>query len=97
MAYAVDGTLEDLDAFAVAEFTAHWRGPEVDVETNTVSPFDHDYLESLEHGFSVDLEWLKGAVDSTGDMYRDANGQVSHMPTIFVDPAGGVLYFVMTD
>ena len=97
MAYAVDGTLEDLDSFAKAEFAAHRTNTGVDVEPNTESPFDHQYVEFLERGFAVDLEWLKRTINVTGTTYRDKNGQVSHMPTIYVDKTNGVLYFVMTD
>lgn len=97
MAYAVDGTAEELDTFAQTEFLAHWEKPGYTVELNAKSPFDSAYITFLKEAYSVDLEWLKQSSAATGSIYRDSNEQGSHMPTIFVDKANGVLYFVMTD
>ena len=97
MAYAVYGACGELDAFAQAEFAAHWEKPGFTVELNASSPFDLEYIASLKQAYSVDLEWLKQSSNASGSIYRDAQGQGSHMPTIFVDKANCVLYFVMTD
>lgn len=97
MAYAVDGTPGELDAFALAEFAAHWKRPEYSVELNASSPFDSEYIAFLERAYSVDLEWLRQSSNGNGSIYHDSKDQGSRMPTIFVDKANCVLYFVMTD
>ena len=97
MAYAVDGTPEELDAFAQVEFAAHWERPGYTVELNASSPFDSEYIAFLKQAYSVDLEWLKQSSNGKGSIYRDSKEQGSHMPTIFVDKTNCLLYLVMTD
>lgn len=97
MAYAVDGSPKELEAFAQAEFAAHWESPGFTIDLNSRSPFDSKYVKFLQHAYSVDLEWLEESAEETGNIYRDSKKQGSHMPTIFVDKAKGVLYLVMTD
>lgn len=97
MAYAVDGTPEDLDSFAQAEFAVHRAKAAFTLEPNSNSPFDTENIAMLERAYSVNLDWLRKSVNATGSIYRCSNEDVSHMPTIFVDTANGVLYFVMTD
>lgn len=97
MAYAVDGTPEDLASFAQTEFAAHWANIDYNLESNSSSPFDADYVALLERAYSVNLDWLKKSVNATGSVYRSSKEHSSHTPTIFVDSKNGVLYFVMTD
>ncbi|MEM7478695.1 MAG: hypothetical protein AAF483_27235 [Planctomycetota bacterium] len=95
-AFAVDGSPNELIEFARAEFAAHWDAPKTRVTESTTSPFSSDQISFLEEAYAVDLEWLRASVGRKGTIFRAANGEVSHMPTIFVDPSG-LLYFVMTD
>lgn len=97
LAYAVDGTPEDLDSFAQAEIAAHWAKTDFTLKPNSSSPFEAEYVAMLKRAYSVNLDWLRKSVNVTGSVYRYSNEDVSYKPTIFVDDANGILYFVMTD
>lgn len=96
-AYTVNGELSELDQFAQAEFVAHWNKPKVVTKDDQSTPFDDDYISSLEAGYAVKLHWLRDSKSGMGTVYRDSENRVSHMPTIFVDKTNAMLYFVMTD
>jgi hypothetical protein len=96
-AYAVDGELDDLYRSAQAEFAAHLDKPIVVAKDDQASPFDDDYISSLEDAYGVKLDWLRDSESGMGTVYRDSESRGSHMPCIFVDKTNSMLYFVMTD
>lgn len=96
-AYRFSAPVAVLKVFANAEFAKHWDHPAVSVTPNAPPPFDADELARLGHTFGLELDWMLPQNNAIGSVYRSADGQDSHRPTIFVDETNAVLYFLMTD
>ena len=97
VSYRFSAPLADLYAHAEAEFAAHWDSPKVAQTHHSPSPISAEDISRLNSVYGVDAEWMLPPAGTTGTLYESAGGNYLHTPTIFVDDANDVLYFVMTD
>jgi hypothetical protein len=95
--YRFDAPKSDLHLHARTEFDSHWDRPPVTVTPNQPSPFTSRNVAFIRESFGVDASWMLPPDDAIGTVYKSADGQYSHRPSIFVDETHDTLYFVMMD
>ena len=95
--YRFSAPVADLHTHAQTEFAAHWDKPQLKKTPGSTSPITDREIALYKSGYGIDAAWMLPPSNAVGTLYEPADGESSHRPTIFVDEANGVLYFLMTD